>query len=225
MQDKTLIHIKATVLRCLGGFEIFIFKYLRHRSFVVLLLRGARPPTVPRFVIPVVIDSIEAAFRRLMTHVGKEVFKGLSPSFTYRYTTPAIVWVRRIVLVVATLLHLIPTFVLRCTAFPMSSTAPSKRGRGLTFKAPATQSVVAKKTVGTDYLFVTAIATTQPLRIAIAVCGVKRNGNQSTKALSGYICSSWFARFLVFHMRILLLKVKRLIYRMEVTHCIYENEA
>lgn len=86
---------------------------LARLSSVNSLSRGVCPSAICRFVVSACINSVNAVlFVRLHSHVGKEVFKRVGPSFTHRNASASVVSVLSIVWVSASLQHCPPTVVL-----------------------------------------------------------------------------------------------------------------
>lgn len=89
-------------------------------SCVVVLFEGSGPSTVPRAVVPVVINAVErpSDIRRSRTHVIKEVLKGVDPTVAHCDTAAPVVRELFVVAIKAPAFHGVPSAVFRCRLPP-----------------------------------------------------------------------------------------------------------
>jgi hypothetical protein len=78
------------------------------------LLSGCRPPTVLRFVITVIVDSIKAGAFWACPHIRQEVLEG-EPSVADRNASPAVTVVSDVLGIKAASLHGLPRLILGWT--------------------------------------------------------------------------------------------------------------
>lgn len=97
-------------------------------SRVVVLLYACRPTHVARFVIAIVVDAIKRQQSIISrTNVGVEGFKAVAPALAYLNASPAVVLIRAVVRVMATLIDRTPD--------PMFSTRVQAMFSGLALTA------------------------------------------------------------------------------------------
>jgi hypothetical protein len=81
---------------------------------IVCLFRWRGPNTIPRIVVPVVVNPFDRMCARgLRAHVFKKCLKGRSPTIADRNPSTAVPVIRRVVVVAAPLEHLLPRTVFR----------------------------------------------------------------------------------------------------------------
>ena len=83
------------------------------RACVISLLKGACPTAVVRFVISVVVFSIQTLSGRRFSHVGVKVFEG-QPSFTHNDSSTSVIFRLPNVRIMASSHHRFPQIVNPC---------------------------------------------------------------------------------------------------------------
>ena len=93
--------------------DISINSCVNGRASTLRLIRISRPPSIPRFVISIIVNSVYGmASRWLTANIRNETSK-VVPLWAYRYTTTSIPWIFFTVWVVTATHHAHPTSVLR----------------------------------------------------------------------------------------------------------------
>lgn len=93
-----------------------VISEVNHLASILALLKWCRPATVAWFVIPVVVNAVDACSnKRPFSHVSQKVDEGMPPSVAYTYSSCAVVFVLRIVGIVASGLHHLPRRVFWCS--------------------------------------------------------------------------------------------------------------
>ncbi len=135
-------------------------------ALVVVLLKACRPTAIVRFIVPVIVDAVDAVLRRrARTHVGIEICE-VVPSLTDLDPAPAIVGELVIGGVDAALADATPDAPFGGFCPPMGSEALH---RYLAPEAPArTRPPTSNVETRTGYL-VSTVAPEQPLRLPL--CG------------------------------------------------------
>lgn len=80
------------------------------------LVLVARPLAIARFIVTVVVDTIQTCTWWLFAHISKEVGKCKPRSINF-YTTPTVVGIAGIFRISATLRHSYPRMIGRCNSF------------------------------------------------------------------------------------------------------------
>jgi hypothetical protein len=94
---------------------------------IALLLAVRRPTAIPRFVVAVIINAIDAGpSARTLAHIKDEILEPRPPIADGNAATP-IPWVMRVLGVVATGAHVLPRLVLRRVAHSVLRVAMSQR--------------------------------------------------------------------------------------------------
>lgn len=145
---------------------------------IVRLRFVGRPSTVPRLVVPVVIDAFDAdaVSLRFRPHVGEERLEGHSPAVADRDSATTVSVVGWVAGVAASLNHGLPGLVLRRVG-----PAVSLRGSAgsFTLKATATLSVTFHEIRGLHNSLGSASASTEPSGSA---AGARRDSNSGQAA-------------------------------------------
>ena len=155
-----------------------------HTPAVLPLLLCCRPAAVLGRIGPVVVDPVDRVKRRWgLSHVGKELLKTLAPARVDDDPAAAVIPVRSVLGVVATVDHMPPTLVHRCAGHSMRQRAAGSEFADVTTagnRAPASE-------VGLPYLLLRAAdAATQPVTLRSSKCG-RPDDRQSAVALT-YLC-------------------------------------
>jgi hypothetical protein len=131
-----------------------------------------RPPTVPRFVVPVDVDSIDRKLkRRAFTHVGIERLERVSPSCAYANPAAAISGVARIIGVRAAMSHGHPRRPCRLTGAAM----PAHLRADICSSSASTMGrLLLSKRMSCHCLFGAAVTPNAP-------CGKRMHGPISVK--------------------------------------------
>lgn len=94
-----------------AGYSL-ILQFAGYRAITVLLGDG-RPPTITRFIIAVVVDTVKGKILvGALTHVCQEIYVRVSPSVANLYTASAIVVKVIVARIRASLNHILPDTVL-----------------------------------------------------------------------------------------------------------------
>ena len=80
------------------------------------LLSQRGPTTIPRFIVTVIVDSVERLVFGGLPHIGEKILEGLSPTVTDRYAPTAVKRIEPPIGVVAPLNHSMPCLVSFCAA-------------------------------------------------------------------------------------------------------------
>lgn len=133
-------------------------------SFVIALLLKCRPSNVTRFVIPVIIDTIQRMLGRwTLAHVIQERSEN-PPASTNLDAAPTILMIIRRSLVGASLNHPRPDAILGCAIQPMSKIGfRSPLTRPCSLEAPARFGFSASEVNTKHNRVVPAIASTMPV--------------------------------------------------------------
>lgn len=153
----------------------------RRYPHVVALFALSGPLTVIRRIPPVIIDSFKGVFRgRLSAHVCDEVLKR-GPSIGDRNTSRPVMLVRRVVRVLASLAHRLPSNIFRWLMFPEVRKAVLGKTRYLDFFVETTARDVRSMSKGCarNYLFISTITGAQPIG---CVLPYERNFNSCESA-------------------------------------------
>jgi hypothetical protein len=89
-------------------------------------IAGLREPRIPQAIVFRVSEIVVSAFKRVshgrsFAHVGQESFERMFPATAHRYASAAVVGVRIVIRVLASLLHAAPNVVLRRVATVVSA--------------------------------------------------------------------------------------------------------
>ena len=155
------------------------------------LRRGACPPAIPRLIVPVVVNPVNAVLgRRLPAHVGQEVLEGANPPVAYLDAPTPVPAPRRLARVGATFLHGYPGVPFRAMREPMCTPICAARLRQTSAGegGPATQMRPA------DDFLRTAIAPTQPTGLVPFVTASVSQHEQPTKGLPCQVLESRVCR-------------------------------
>jgi len=157
-------------------------------SLIVRLFFICSPSTICRFVIAVIVDSINAVTRaRLFTHVFQECLKAITPSVAHRYASSSVILIRNAILGIASLLHACPAIVFassRADRVPVSQ--ESARGKFLS-KAAATSSLSVFEPRCWRDNCASAVANTTPCRLTALRKAKLLDNGEPTKTLSNKI--------------------------------------
>ncbi len=83
-------------------------------SFIVILLVACRPSTIGRFVVAIIFNAINGMLWRWSSpHVIQKFLKAIAPTSTDRDSPSSIILIPLVVLVSASLDHMVPRYVLR----------------------------------------------------------------------------------------------------------------
>lgn len=142
------------------------------------------PSTVVRFVISVIVDTVNRGANRLSAHIRQEVFERLSPTYTNRNTAPAIALPVFMLSICASLNHRRPSSVFwrgvtreRMAVLQSSPTAAAAR-------------VPALQIISLSNRFVAAIAKTIPASLFTALARW-RDDHKQAETLTCEIESRW----------------------------------
>lgn len=150
---------------------------------VSILCLDSRPPTVVRFVMPVVVLAVDRHAGRWVAHVSIKLFEGVPP-LTHRDAPPAPISVPWVFGVAAALVHVCPRIVGAGLALPVQ---PRPRPR-----AAARLRMISRKRRPDDMAASAAIALAQPHRFTSAGVGaVAFNYNQRPKGFPRQIIQPW----------------------------------
>lgn len=142
------------------------------------------PSTVGRFVVAIVIYSVNLVFFRwLLAHIGNKVSERLFPSFTHFNTPAAVVFVSSIILVLASPLEGCPRFISCCMPKPVPIVSRSSL---FVIPAPTTPWVPPLECMAgrTDHLSAITLASPQNLHSVGVVGALVTKSCQSTEPLA-----------------------------------------
>ena len=105
---------------------------------IPVLFCSCCPPTIARFVVPIIVDAVKTMFGWAWTHIGVEISK-VEPTLTYCDSASAIVFPPVVVDFKAASLHRLPTTILRRIGHAMSKGAyANKKSFCVTMTNPPT---------------------------------------------------------------------------------------
>lgn len=154
------------------------------------LLALGGPPTVARFVVPVVVDAVDAQPSGFLAHVSQERSEGIAPAFADGNPAPSVVPVVVGTRVCTTFDHPTPSDE-RPTRGPASRVTVNRaaRPRYLRPFTPARGSRARSQVRGTNPLLATAVALCGPLNVTTAA-SVKASNHQPSEASARQVLSS-----------------------------------
>lgn len=159
------------------------------------LLRHSRPSAIGWLIIPVVIrETVQGMLRGwFSTHVSQEALERVAPAHTHCDSSPSVPIIRRILAVVATILHSAPRFVLSTLAFAVRQ-AVSVCAHIISLRTPATGRIpiIQQPTFRCDSITTSALAEPRR-RPAIPCDSFAVQHGQSSKGLSCEVKSTAFA--------------------------------
>lgn len=148
-----------------------IYRYNAIEPCVSRLNAGQVPLAIIRFVISIIIDSIDRMnFRWSQSHVSKKGIKTVAPLVAYRDAASAISIIFGIVRIVATKLHLRPRLIFRRpshSVFGWDTIFTDLFGGRLLGKTTTTERAFPDVCSGNDGV-VSTIATAIPHRVSVA---------------------------------------------------------
>lgn len=153
------------------------------RSAVVGLCMWRRPSTIPWRIWAIVIYTIQRMLRRALPHVFQKLFKAVSPSLADDDSSPTIVGISFVRMIVTARPDSEPRFILTGT---LSTTrVPMTYSRHATKAATTTRCSLAASNQGTapNDTVLSAIAYAVPGRFIAAIVGSAHH-NQTTVALA-----------------------------------------
>jgi hypothetical protein len=87
----------------------FEFYYSIIRS-VISLLKSARPPTIRRFIIPIIVNSVQRMLKTgSVSYIFQKIYKRIAPSITYFYTSSAISIISFGRRIITSCFHIVPS--------------------------------------------------------------------------------------------------------------------
>lgn len=160
--------------------------FTRHAALVFGLLFLGRPATICRFVVAVVVDTIDRCALWARPHVREEIGERLSPSIANSDTSASIIFIPRSFWVMAAFLRRLPGIVFPASCHPVNSfCVPSD----FVLQASTTTGPAFKKRIALDDSFVSAIAPNFPANL-IASIGTRPDHEPSAEPLTKKIESS-----------------------------------
>lgn len=156
-------------------------------SAVHLLFRGCSPSAIAGFVVPVIVDAVKGSSARPISHVLAKRGEVLSPLRAHLDATAAVVGVFPILRILAAINCSAPSLIGR--SCPVNALPVPKLGLANRF---AKRAATALAVTGSQLLrlrdrAVAAVALAKPCRVIELVSWRRRNGNQSSKALTSQI--------------------------------------
>jgi hypothetical protein len=130
----------------------------------------------------IVVDAIERLTGRTVTNFSGDIsneFNDVTPPFRSFDSATAVVFISFIVRVVASLNHSFPNTVERMQ-FPIFSVTVAIKPRSATARA----DVIAQKIMGSDELYIAAIALAKPQYVPVRSFGRWPDCNQMTETLA-----------------------------------------
>ena len=152
---------------------------------IARLLQFRRPTTIPRFVVPVVVDTVKGILSAWpWTHIGGEVIERRAPTFTHANTARTVVPISLMGRLVTTSDHRIPTAV--CDVAGLA-TARSTTSQCFAANAATTQRAAKFQRLARTDDCRPAITLAQPFRAtAVETAGVF-DYEQTAKSLASHI--------------------------------------
>jgi hypothetical protein len=148
-----------------------------------LLLASCFPSAVLRRIRTIIVDSSESKSTRAFTHVGEEVFKGITPTLTNGDASTPVALVRVVIGIITASFHACPAGVLRLFRLAMSSFYSADNllsNASARLRGPITQSITP------DPFLLTANAFTQPRSVSVFK-SVRTNHKPIANGLSGHV--------------------------------------
>lgn len=158
-------------------------------SSIAHLLGWRSPSAIARFVVHVVVDSVKSSALRLMTHICKELLKGVQPLRAHRDASASVISESFVIRIGASLFRQCPANVFRCSARSTPSHAMCRASLGgrVLPEASARLRATYPQTLNAGYGESSAIATTNNTpESAWKWFGVAED-NQTSKSQSSYV--------------------------------------
>lgn len=148
------------------------------RRLVGALFKAGGPPAILRFVVSVVVDSVEAMrWCRSLSHVSKEVFKAVLPAVADGNSSTAVPSKACVLLVRAPLSHHLPDIELR-------SAGSTVAGNRLQLKAPTGSGGTYSERLPKHHSLAAALASAQPFWLLPGTVPGANKHSQATEFLA-----------------------------------------
>lgn len=161
-------------------------------SFVAVLLATSRPVHIGRFVISVVVSSLQGvSLTWASAHIGEEILKRFQPPITHSNPAPSVVGIGLVGFVVAPLFHATPNSPFGAIAHAVLSATCNRK---LARETAATPGPSLDHVAAANNTLFTAVATAEPeVARGSTLAGISEN-DETTKATPRKVFEEWMLR-------------------------------
>jgi len=142
------------------------------------------PSAIRRFVITVIVNSVDTKANRAITHVGEELLKRIKPNLANLNASASVVLVTRLIRVCASSLYSFPAMILNSVRQAMLKTCSTSFSRHFFKQAPARFYTLRNEVVPTDRFERSAVTNTVPHDIAVFVISTFTEYGKAIKNLT-----------------------------------------
>lgn len=188
MKKKTTSATKRSFVRLslfwAKGASASVADYICKRISAIHHLRcSVHPSAIAGFIVAIVGKSFKREPLRHVAHVCMKSLKRVVPTGTHAYPTAAVMMIRRMLGVVAAILHIQPAGIFARHAHAVNSPAGCSSHKS---EAPARLRVAIPQLGFLDGLDSTADTQTVPVSVPLAVTG-KASNYQEAEGFAGYV--------------------------------------